>query len=269
MRIFAFGFCSFMMVGCFAYLAHAQVSGQVNGTGVPVQISAQESLEWHRNDLFFKARKDVEVKRGDTTLYAASMIARYSDSPKKSVDVYRVEATGAVRIVSPDGTAYGDKAIYEVKKSYAVLTGDDLRVEAEDQSLRAQDKIQYWVADGRLEAVGAAEAQREGDKIQADKMIAIFADNAQGKRVLKSLEALGNVIITTPNERLTGKQAIYTAATNVAELKEDVQITRGPNILEGARAQVNLKTNVSKIFGGASSEGGRVSGTFFPGSVEE
>lgn len=264
-RIIKFVCAFFVIIACFGDVTYAQVKGN----GVPVYISAVESLEWYRNDLFFRARKDVEVKRGDTALYANSMIARYNDSDEKSVNVYRVEASGAVRIVSPDGTAYGEKAVYEVKKSYAVLTGGDLRVEADDQNLKAKDKIQYWVDEGRLEAVGAVEARREGDLIQADKMVAIFENNAQGKRVLKSLQASGNVIITTPNEKLTGKRATYTASSNVAELSDNVKITRGPNILEGARAQVNLKSNVSKIFGGNTSNGGRVSGTFFPGSVEE
>lgn len=265
MRVVKFFCAFFVMVVCFGDVVYAQIKG----TGIPVYISAEESLEWYRNDLFFRARKDVEVKRGDTALYAQSMVARYTDSDEKSIDVYRLEADGAVRIVSPDGTAYGDKAVFEVKKSYAVLTGGNLRVEGDDQSLRAQDKIQYWVDDGRLEAVGDVEARREGDLIQADKMVATFEDNAQGKRVLKSLEAEGNVIITTPNEKLTGKRATYTALTNVAELSDNVKIMRGPNVLEGARAQVNLKSNVSKIFGGQASSGGRVSGTFFPGSVEE
>lgn len=265
-RISFFAVMIFFMLLFLPVFSGQSLYAQGTGSGIPVHISAEESLEWHRNDQFFRARKNVEVQRGDTSLYSTSLIARYADSANKSVDVYQVEATGAVRIVSKDGTAYGDRAVYEVKKSYAVLTGDHLRVVSDGQRLSAHDKIEYWIDDGRLVASGDVEAQREGDVITADEMIALFEEDAQGERVLKSLEARGNVIITTPNERLTGESAFYVAVTSVAEIKGNVKITRGPNILEGAHAEVNLDTNVSKIFGGQEKDGGRVSGTFFPGS---
>ena len=67
---------------------------------------------------------------------------------------------------------------------------------------------------------------------------------------------------------LTGDRGIYQASTNIAELHDNVKITRGPNVLEGEKAQVNLETNVSKISGG-SGETGRVRGVFYPGSEEK
>jgi lipopolysaccharide export system protein LptA len=110
-------------------------------------------------------------------------------------------------------------------------------------------------------------------------------ENAQGKRVLDNLEAFGNVVIVTPTERITGAYGIYRAGSNKAELKGGVKITRGPNVLEGERAEVDMTTNISKIFGAPTSEqapakvggaltgspnvqtgGGRVRGVFYPNS---
>ena len=235
----------------------------------PLEITADESLEWHRNELFFKAKTNVRAHQGNTTLHSDVLIAKYRESEKSNIEIYIIQAIGGVQIVSAKSKAYGDEAIYDVDKGFAVMTGKNLRLISDDQTVTANDKFQYWVNKGRLEAIGDAVAVREGDKLQADKIVAIFVDGQNGKRQLKTLEAFGNVTITTPTEILKGDKANYQADTNIAELVDNVKITRGPNVLEGARAQVNLKTNVSKIFGSKEDGGGRVKGVFYPRSEKK
>lgn len=233
----------------------------------PLEITADQSLEWHRNELYFKARRNVKAVQGATTLMADVLTARYDEGEESGVEIHTIQADGNVRIVSAQSSAYGEKAVYDVKKGSAVMTGRDLRIVSDDQTVRATERLEYNVNQGKLEAVGNATAVREGDTLTSDKIIAIFSENKQGKRVLKTLEAIGNVVITTPTEVLKGERALYTAETSLAELRGAVVIKRGPNKLEGSRAEVNLKTNVSKIFGGEAAGGnGRVRGVFFPGS---
>ncbi len=122
-----------------------------------------------------------------------------------------------------------------------------------------------------MNAIGDSEAVRpkpQGggeDRLKADKISAVLKDNAQGQRVLDTLEAVGNVVILTAAEQATGQYGIYRSSTNKAELKGNVVITRGPNILKGDRAEVDFNTDTSKIFG-SPKQGGRVSGTFYPGA---
>lgn len=250
-----------------APLVHAQNTSSANpDRNKPLEITADESLEWHRNDLYFRARKNVVAKQGATTLKAALLTAKYREGEKSGMDIHTIQANGNVQIISAQTNAYGDKATYNVDKGYAVMTGKGLRLVSEDQTVTARDKFQYWVNQGRLEAVGNAQAKREGDTLKADKIIAIFAQDKTGKRKLKTLEAVGNVEIITPSEVLTGARAMYKAQTNVAEITGDVNIKRGPNTLKGARGEVNLETNISKIFGSGENSTGRVSGVFYPGS---
>lgn len=245
-------------------------SGQIFAEGLlnpdrdkPLEISADESLEWHRNELFFTAKKNVRTSQGKTTLHSNSLVAKYRDSDKSSIDIYHIEALGGVKIVSADSKAYGDKAVYDVDKGYAVMTGRNLRLLSTDQNVSARDRLEYWVNQGRMAAIGRAVAVREGDKLEADKIIVEFVDGKNGKRTLKTLKAIGNVVITTPTEALTGDRADYSAQTNIAVLKGNVRITRGENFLEGARAEVDLKTNISKMFGSdGDGGGGRVRGVF-------
>ena len=233
----------------------------------PLEITADESMEWHRNDFYFKANKNVKAIQGTTTLLSEVLIAKYRDGKDGGMKIHTIQAAGSVQIISADSKAYGDKAIYEVDKGYTIMTGDNLRLTSDDQNVTARDKFEYWVNKGKLVATGKAKAQRLGDTLEADKIIATFKETKQGKRELQTLEAIGNVVITTPDEVLTGNKAIYNSSTNIAELHDNVKIKRGPNIVEGKKAQVNLATNVSKIFG-STQQNGRVRGVFYPGSKD-
>lgn len=257
------GFAFFLVLFLFSPSGWAQ--GTLNpDRNEPLEITADDSLEWHRTELYFRAQKNVHAVQGGTTLISDVLTARYRDG-KEGMDIHTLQADGHVQIISAQSKAYGDHATYKVDTGYVVMTGRNLRLVSDGQTVSARDKFQYWVNDGRLEAVGSAVAVRLGDRIEADKLIATFTEDKQGKRTLKKLEAVGAVVITTPTEILMGELAIYQADTNIAEIHGNVKIKRGPNILEGDRAQVNLDTNISKIFGG-SGETGRVRGVFYPGS---
>lgn len=231
----------------------------------PLEISAQESLEWHRNEKFFKASKDVVAKQGQTVLRAAVMTAEYKESAGKSMDIHTIKADGSVRIETGTNKAYGEHATYDLKKGYAVMTGRGLKMESPEQTVTATDRFEYWVQKGELSAVGNAKAVRAGDTLESERIQAYFTQDSKGSRALKSLEATGQVVITTETEVLTGERATYDAQTNLAQLIGNVKVRRGPNILEGDRAEVDLKTNISKMFG-SKTNGGRVKGVFFPGS---
>ncbi len=262
---------SFLLILLFYTTSATNAAAQNPDSNKPLEITADDSLEWHRNELYFKAKKNVRAAQGQTTLLSDILIAKYRDSKSDGMDIYIIQANGNVEIISTQSKAYGDKAIYDIDKGYAVMTGKNLRLISDDQNVTARYKFKYWVNAGRLEAIGNAKATRLGDKLEADKIIALFQKDKHGKQTLKTLEAIGNVVITTPDEVITGDRAIYQTSTNIAELHENVKIIRGSNMLKGARAQVNLDTNISKIFGSSNDnkQGGRVRGIFYPNSMKK
>jgi len=251
-------------------VAQAQTPGLNPDRKEPLEITADKSLEWHRTQKFFKALENVKAKQGDVSLFADILTAKYREGKESSMEIYHIQADGSVVIDSAKSKAYGDKAVYEIDKGLAVMTGKNLRLVSTDQTVTARDRFEYWAAQGQLKAIGKAVAIRQGDKLEADKIEATFKEDAKGQRVLEKMEAHGNVKITTPTEVLRGNYGVYTAKTNVAEVKGNVRITRGPNILEGERAQVDLNTNISKMFGSIKSTGsGRVRGVFYPSSEKK
>lgn len=245
----------------------------------PLEITAEQTLEWHRNDKKYIARGKAEAKQGLTTINAETLTADYRESAKSNFDIYRMTAEDNVIITSQGNQAFGDKAVYELDSGIATMTGSALKMTAPDQTITARDKFEYGVAEGRLSAYGDVVILRGKNKIQADKASAFFTQNTQatetettspiGSRKLERFEGEGNVIITTPTETLQGERGVYRADTNSAEVTGHVKITRGPNVLEGERAEINLTTNVSRMFGNTTTtNSGRVKGVFYPGSTK-
>lgn len=237
----------------------------------PIEITAGNSLEWHRNDNKYIARGQVKATQGDTSIFSELLTADYRAGKTSSNEIYQLTAEQNVRIQNPTTTLYGEKAVYDVDKAYAVMTGNNLKMESPEQIVTARDRMEYWSQKGEALAIGNAKVVRGEDTINADVVKAVFHETPTGREI-KTLHANGNVVIVTPTETLTGDNGIYYSATNTAEIVGNVKIVRGPNVLEGVRGEVDLNTNISKIFGAPEAVGttganpGRVRGIFYPGS---
>lgn len=261
----------FILFTCLAFITPTMTKAQempVGKSDAPLEITADESLEWHRAEKVFIAKKNAVATQGEANIAAQTLTAHYREDVKGNMEIAKVTADQQVTITSNETIAYGQKAVYDLDTGLATMTGDNLKMVGPDQTVTAQDRFEYWMNEGRLSAIGRAKVTRLEDTVEADKVSATFMENTAGERVLDSMEATGNVVITTPTEVITGAYGIYRAKTNIAELTGGVQIKRGPNILEGEKAQVDLNTNVSKMYGSAQS-GGRVRGVFYPGSEEK
>jgi len=236
----------------------------------PLDISADDALEWDRNKKTFVARGNARAQQGDVSIDAQTLTAFYRDGADSNFDLYQMLAEDNVVLKSADNTAYGQRAVYKIDDAYAVLTGDDLRIETAEQIVTANDKFEYFVQRGEFKATGRAQIKRPQDTLTADAITANMYTNKKGERVLRKVIADGDVIIETTLERVTGKRGIYDARRNKVEITGGVTITRGPNILQGARAEVDLNTHVSRLFGDASEQatGGRVKGTFYPDAIK-
>ena len=239
----------------------------------PLEITADGSLEWFRNEQKLIARGNAKASQDTSSIEAQTLSANYREDIKGRFEISEITAEENVIIRSQSSTAYGGKATYNIDDSLAIMTGNNLRMISTDQIVTAQDRFEYHITKGKLTARGNATATRPNkkggkDTLRADKISATFKDNAKGERVLKTLQAEGNVAISTPAEKITGTYAIYNADTNKAQIKGGVTITRGPNILEGSHADIDLNTHISRIFSDEKTNNGRVKAVFYPGSNE-
>lgn len=255
----------FLVIVMFIYspVVYAQ---QLEENDFPVEISADNSLEWLQKEQQYVANGNVEVVQGDSKIFADRLIADYRENEKTgNTEIWQLTAYDNVRLENQDSTALGDKAVYNIDTGLSILTGNNLSLKTPDQTITATERMEYNMNSGVAKAIGGAKIIRNSDTLSANSITANFQKDANGKQVLKTATSNGHVTIKTPDETLTGDKGIYNAVTNTAEITGNVKIVRGPNILKGARAEINLTTNISKMFG-APNNGKRVKGVFFPSS---
>ncbi len=207
------------------------------------------------------------------------------DADTSGNEVYRVEAEGHVNIYTPTDHAEGDRAVYDLDQAVMVMTGRHLKLTTPQDVLTARDTLEYWAQKHMAVARGdAVVVTTDGKRIAADTLVAYTtptsqaATNAQpvpaaarpeskpgdplaasGK--LQKVDAIGHVSIRTATETVTGDRGVYVPETGLARLGGHVRITRGQNQLNGAEAEVNLKTGVSTLL---SNPAGRVQGLVVP-----
>lgn len=243
----------------------------------PIEVTAKQSLEWNREAKLYIAREEAVAKQGPTEIHADTLTAKYVDGDESETGktaITRIDAVGNVTIISDGSKATGDLGYYDVKTGYSQLTGDNLMLKTQTDTITARDKLTYDANKSELNAWGNAKAVRGEDTIVANRLIGRFKkDLATGESRMDEMEAIGDVVITTPTDVMTGDRGIFVASTNKATMIGNVRIDRGPNIITGARGEVDLNTNISRIFGSAEPGGptgltdtgdGRVRGVFYP-----
>lgn len=276
--------------------AIAQSLGFGSNDDKPLEVLAEQGIEWHQNDNIYVARGNARAIKGDTTVRGDTLIAHYRKGASGATEVWRVEANGNVRISTPNDTAFGDRAVYTVDNGVLVMTGKKLRLNTPREQITARDSLEYWEQKKLAVARGDALVITDGKRIRADVLTAQFkpedakasakpastkpaqskpaAKPAQSKPGTKSsapdesrlerLDAYGNVVITTPEEVARGNRGVYMEETGIATLTGSVKITRGKNQLNGEAAEVNLRSGVSRLVNPKQGTGGPVRALIMP-----
>ncbi len=232
----------------------------------PVEIFADKTLEWDRAKKTYTARGNAVARQGNMQVKSSTLTAHYSeDSNNKQAgagagsEITKLTADGTVEISSPPYIAHGDTAIYDVTTGVATLTGDDLKIETPSENLTAEQRIEFDTANNRLSAVGDAKAVRGTDSLKSEKLDAFFKQGKDGKTALDRITADNAVTIKTARETVTGDSGVYDVTAGKATLRGRVRILQGENWLEGTRAEVDLKTGISKLFADGKPLPGRTS----------
>lgn len=257
-----------------------------------IQVYADNGIEWHSEELRVIARGNAHAIRGNMTVDADVLTAHYRKGAKGD-EIWRLDADGNVVIRSPNDTATGHKAIYDLDKSIFVLKGAPAKLVTPTDTFSATESLEYWELKKMAVLRGDAIAIQQGEKtLKGDVLTAHFKDKSAtppkaGAKAgakpaqagqpsggdgngleLQRADAYGHVVILSKSETVTGDRGDYDAETGIATVTGSVKISReGGNQLEGGWAHVNLNTGVSKLFptaAGAAESGQRVQGVFIP-----
>ena len=260
-----------ILLTAFPYVpaAQAQTLGFAPAGDAPIHIEADNGIEWQRGNQLYLATGNARASQGESSVEADRLIAYYRPNSSGENEIYRIDATGNVRILSRSELATGDHAVYDVFNGVLVLTGERVQLDTGQDTIVAKDSLEYYEKRQLAVARGDALAIREDRRLKADVLLAHFAESKAGttarETALDRIEAVGNVLISTATEIVVAERGDYNLKTGLAQLTGGVKITRGETQLNGERAEVDLNSGRSRML----SNGERVKGVFLPRATPE
>jgi lipopolysaccharide export system protein LptA len=231
-----------------------------------VAIDAEQGIEWRRDEKVYVARGNVRAVRGDMAVYADVLTAYYREKEDGSTEIWRLAADGNVRMTSRTETLFGDRATYDMDKGVVTVTGKGLRLETPKEVVTSRDSMEYWEKAQIVVARGDAEVVQGEKRVKADTLTGHLVKAPDGSSKLSTVEADGNVRIATKTEFARSNEAVYDLDTELAILTGAVKVTRGKSQLNGDRAEVNMKTGVSRLL---ATSGERVHTLITPSEVSK
>lgn len=235
----------------------------------PLEIYADNGIEWQQDTQIIIASGNAVAKRSGVTVKAEELRAYYKENKQSrasATNIHRLEAIGKVNISSAAEQITGDKGIYDLERAILVVSGNRPTLKTPQDTISADNTLEYWELRGQAVARGNAVAVRDGRKIQADILAGLFEKDKNGKSQIQRINAFGNVRIKTQTEDVQADKGIYNVNSGIATLTGNVKIKRGQNLLNGCSATINLKTNISKLKSCKGTNDGRVRGLVLPTS---
>jgi lipopolysaccharide export system protein LptA len=219
------------------------------GSGdAPIEVFADNGIEWQQDRLVFVARGNARAVRGPVTVFADELRAYYRENSGGNTDIWRLDAIGKVRIKSPDGTAYGEQGVYNVDDGILVLSGGkQVKLVTPTDLITADRQLEYWEKRQMAVARGNAMAKREDKQLRAKVLAAYFKPGKGGANQLHRVEAFDDVKVVTKQDTAISERAIYNVESGIATLSGKVKILRAGSTLNGCSAEVNLNTGVSRL----------------------
>lgn len=232
----------------------------------PIEIEADQQLEWLRQKNMYRGTGNVTITQGDTIIHGDYAEAHYDGTIGPSA-LTTMMVKGNVTMTNNGRVIKGDQADYDARTEILVVTGDNLSLTAPNMTAKAKDRMEYHAAENKAIAKGHAEVAQPGQKIKADTITA-FMDQDKGDLIRAN--AIGNVFITKQQAKnvdiAQARQADYDVTKNNVELRGDVKLTRGDNHMQGEHAVIDLETGYSTLKNPAGSGKGRVRAIFNTGS---
>ena len=192
-------------LGLLAQTPPTQAQGIDLSRGGPIQITAQEGIEWRQTEQMVVARGSAQAVRGGVTVTADRLIAWYrrrggeapaaaagpaaapvpasptpaspmavtADTSTQGNEVYRLRAEGNVHIFTRTDQAWGDQATYDLDQAVLVMTGRNLKLTTPNDTLTARDTLEYWSQKQMAVARGdAVVVTNDARRVAADTLVA-------------------------------------------------------------------------------------------------
>ena len=126
---------------------------------------------------------------------------------------------------------------------------NSIEIISDELEWNEKEKIAY--------ARGNASAEQKDKKLMADELIVHLSKdnkNTKNNNEIVMIEAIGNVVFSSKEDRATGNNAVYNIVKNNIILDGNVILKRKENIMQGEHLEMDLNTGVSSISNGKEGE---------------
>ena len=197
---------------------NSQQFKSTSSTDEPIEIYADNGIEWHKNSKKYVALGNAQAVSGSLSLKSDRIEAYYNETKGSSMDIKNVIAKRNVVIQDKKMKIIGGNfAEYNVKKDYFKVNGSRLRLTSQKNILRSNNKMEYWRSKGVAVATGGAEAQKENEFIvKADRLVWNLHE-INKKITVKKIIGFSNVSIRSNNEVAFSDKGIYNNITEVCK----------------------------------------------------
>ena len=213
----------------------------------PIEITANNGIEWQQENEILIASGNAKASRDGISVEAEVLRAYYKQKSGGGADLYRLDAAGGVKIYSGTDSIVGATAVYDFEKAILRVDGRKVVFKSGNDTISANQQMEYWERQKMAVARGRAVATHQGKTVRADILKALFREKKGGKSEVYVVEAFDNVLILSEQDRVRADRGIYKVDSGIATLAGNITITRTDSILTGDRAEVNLKTGISKL----------------------
>lgn len=148
-----------------------------------LEIEADNSLEWDRNNKTFMAKGNAVASNGDARVYADALIAHYTENESGDIIIKKIVASG------------------------------NARTEKSDDVITAREMVAFMNAQNRLDRIEASKNVKittPNEKATSDKAVYSFSTEIASMN--------GNVKLTRGANVMLGQKAEFNLKTNVARL---------------------------------------------------
>jgi lipopolysaccharide export system protein LptA len=237
-------------------------------SGGPLDITANDGIEWRQAEQVVVARGGARAARDGTAVDAARLIARYR--PRASADlatpgataarapaggdptggaseIWRLEAEGDVRISTATDTATGDRAVYDMDQAVLVLSGRNIALVTPQQTITARDSLEYWTQ--RRMAVargGAVVVTQDNRRITADVLVAYLTEEATQEGPAGATQARA---APRPGTQGAAPPPPGQGRIDRVEAFGNVEIRTEGEVVRGDRAVYSAETGLARLLG--------------------
>ena len=244
--------------------------------GGPVEVTAADGMEWRQNEQMVIARGDARAVRGDVTVTADRLIARYrrkagsvatppaagpaqAAAPQGAVDtgnneIYRLEAEGNVHIFTATDRAVGDRAVYDIDKAVLVMTGRDMMITTPQQVLTARDAMEYWTQQHMAIGRGAASVTTtDGRKLSGDTIVGYTSEGAPSAprpaNATRGAATPGTATATPVAAKPPADPLAASGKLQKVEAYGNVEVRTATEIVHGDRGIYVPDTQIARLLG--------------------